>query len=435
MTADLLGSPATVLPGLVVALVMVLAAVAVARLLAGLRTLPDPGPSPTPSVAVSSPRVSVVVPARDEARTLPALLAALRAQDVRPLEVVVVDDASADDTAAVATAGGAHVVPAGPVPAGWTGKAWACHVGAEVAHGDLLLFLDADTTLAPGALAALLYAHAEHGGLVSVQPHHRVVRAHEQLSAHFNLVAVIASGAFTASPEGSPGGSPGGSPTGAPGARAPMAFGPCLLTTRDDLARAGGHAAVRAEVLDDAALAAAYARAGLPVWCAMGGDLVSMRSYPDGLAQLVAGWTKNIASGAGAAARTASLGTAAWVAGQHAVAMGAAVSLAVTAAGGAGSLLAGSPLLWALAYVGTALHLRALLRRVGDFRWWAWALYPVPLLAFDLVFARSALLTVVRRTVSWRGRPVAVAERVEPAAGTVSTVTPDRGELSAEEVG
>ncbi|WP_210502424.1 glycosyltransferase family 2 protein [Nocardioides xinjiangensis] len=379
----------------VVALLLLAAAAGAHRLVADLRTLPPPpslAPSLAPFLAEPLPTVSVVVPARDEEGTLPHLLGSLREQTFPPAEVVVVDDASADDTAGVARAAGARVVPAGTPPEGWTGKAWACHVGAGATRGELLLFLDADTVLAPDALAALVAARAERGGLVSVQPHHVVVRAYEQLSAYFNVVAVMASSAFTRRP-----------------ATVPMAFGPCLLTSRGDLERAGGHEGVRGEILDDAALAAAYFRAGLPVWCAVGGTSLRMRSYPGGIGQLAAGWTKNIASGASSAAPGATLATVAWVSAHHAVAVGAIVSLVAVTTGAGGALVAGSPLLWALAYLGTALHLRWLLRRVGTFRWWAWLLFPLPLLAFDLIFARSAALTAVRRAVPWRGREVDLA--------------------------
>jgi 4,4'-diaponeurosporenoate glycosyltransferase len=58
--------------------------------------------------------------------------------------------------------------------------------------------------------------------------------------------------------------------------------------------------------------------------------------------------------------------------------------------------------------VGAAWQLRWVLRRTGSFRWWTWVLFPVPLLAFDVIFARSAALTVVRRSVRWRGREVGV---------------------------
>ncbi len=375
---------------LVVALLLLAAAGVPLWLLRDLRTLPA---SP-PAAAVHT--VSVVIPARNEEQTLPALLASLVGLAVA--EVVVVDDDSSDDTSAVAVDAGARVVVAARArPHGWTGKAWACQMGADATTGDLLLFLDADTVLAPGAIDGLVQLHHTHGGLVSVQPHHRVVRGYEQLSAYFNAVALMASAAFT-------------------GRRShrPMAFGPCLLTSRDDYQRAGGHQAVRGEILDDVSLARAYDRAGLPVTCVAGGAALSMRSYPGGLAQLVAGWTKNIASGASAASPPASLATVLWICAHHVVAAGALTGAVEVVTGRAD----GSAVLWAFAWTAAALQLRGVLRAAGTFRWWTWALFPLPLLAFDLVFARSALLTGVRRSVRWRGRPVDL--RREPSPREVS---------------
>ncbi len=374
---------ADLLPDVLLAVLLLTAAACPVWLLRDLRTLPQG------RARSARPSISVVIPARDEEDSLPALLASVGDLTVPVTEVVVVDDGSRDSTAAVALAAGARVVPAGTPPAGWTGKAWACHTGARATTGDLLLFLDADTVLAPDAMAGLLELHGEHGGLVSVQPFHRVVRPYEQLSAYFNVVALLASGAFTRRPVGPP-----------------MAFGPCLLTSRTDYEAAGGHAAVRGEILDDVRLAGAYDRVGLPVRCAAGGDAVSMRSYPGGLAQLVSGWTKNVASGAAAAAPRATLAAVLWISAHHAVAVGALVSLLAALTGWGGSLVIGSPLLMALAWVGFAWQLRTILHRTGSFRWWTWALFPVPLLAFDLLFARSATLTAVRRSVQWRGRTV-----------------------------
>ncbi len=339
---------------------------------------------PPAAAGVARRTVSVVVPARDEERTLPALLASLVGLPVA--EVVVVDDDSADQTSAVAVAGGARVVVAARArPDGWTGKAWACHTGAAATTGDLLLFLDADTVLATDAVDGLLHLHRVHGGLVSVQPHHRVLRPYEQLSAYFNAVALLASAAFT------------GRRTGRP-----MAFGPCLLSSRDDYERAGGHRAVRGEILDDVSLARAYDRAGLPVTSFVGGASVSMRSYPGGLAQLVSGWSKNIASGATAASPLSSLATVLWICAHHVVAVGGVGAVVDAASGDAGA----STTAWAVAWLLAAVQLRSVLRTAGTFRWWTWVLFPLPLLAFDLVFARSALLTLVRRSVHWRGRPV-----------------------------
>ena len=98
----------------------------------------------------------------------------------------------------------------------------------------------------------------------------------------------------------------------------------------------------------------------------------------------------------------ASLATVLWVCAHHVVALGTLGAVVDAFGGGAGT----STVLWVVAWVVAALQLRSVLRTAGSFRWWAWALFPLPLLAFDLVFARSALLTVVRRSVSWRGRPV-----------------------------
>ena len=369
--------------GLVVAIVLLVAATVPILMLRDLRTLPAGALPP------SAPSVSVVIPARNEEATLPDLLATLQRQTIRPAEVVVVDDGSQDATAAVAAAGGARVLPAGTPPPGWTGKAWACHLGAQATSGELLLFLDADTALSPTALSSLLAARETYGGLVSVQPFHRVERTYEQLSAYFNAVAVLASGAFT-----------GGAPRGS------IAFGPCLLTSRADYLAAGGHEAVRGEILDDAQLAAAYSRAGLPVWCAVGGGSITMRSYPGGPRQLVAGWTKNFASGAAAADPLAALGSVLWISAHHAIAVGAVLSTVAATTGWGGSPTSGPALLWLAAWVVAAWQLRRLLSRVGSFRWWTWALFPLPLLVFDLVFARSAALTLVRRSVRWRGREV-----------------------------
>ena len=197
-----------------------------------------------------------------------------------------------------------------------------------------------------------------------------------------------------------------------------MAFGPCLLTSRADYERAGGHAAVRGEILDDVQLAAAYHRAGLPVRCAVGGRSIRMRSYPGGLRQLADGWTKNFASGASAAAPGPTLAAVLWVSAHHAVAVGARPRArrgghragrgpwpTVTRSCGRSP---GSAVAW---------QLRSLLRRIGSFRWWTWALFPAPLLAFDVVFARSAALTVVRRSVRWRGREVRPRRRRSAEGG------------------
>ena len=90
--------------------------------------------------------LSIVIPARNEEDNLPRLLQSIAASAVRPVEILVVDDASTDNTSAYCTESWRDCYHFSlPLPAGWTGKAWACHQGAQRAIGDHLLFLDADT--------------------------------------------------------------------------------------------------------------------------------------------------------------------------------------------------------------------------------------------------------------------------------------------------
>lgn len=100
--------------------------------------------------------ISIIVPAHNSARTLGRCLAAVNRELAAGDELIVVDDASKDDSAAVAAAAGARVIRA---PEN-LGAGRARNLGAREAGGDLLLFLDADVILQPGALGSLREAFA-----------------------------------------------------------------------------------------------------------------------------------------------------------------------------------------------------------------------------------------------------------------------------------
>jgi hypothetical protein len=371
------------------AVLVVLGLVAGAVLLARIPTPRRSAHASAGLPAAPARTLSIVVPARNEERSLPVLLASLRALDPAPHEVIVVDDGSTDATAAVAAAAGATVLAVTPPP-GWAGKPYACHVAADAATGTHLLFLDADTCLAPDALARLLAEHDARGGLVSVQPHHRTERPYEQLSAFFNVTAMMGTGAFAAAGR----------------APAAMAFGPCLLTTVSDYRAAGGHAAVRGEVVEDVHLARRYRARGLAVHCLGGGDVVGFRMYPGGVRQLVDGWTKNIASGAGLSPWWALLGTVAWVC--------SCVAVALTGTRAAlGWALGDGPAPWVavMAWAAVAVLLGWMLGRIGSWRVSTAVLFPVPLVAFLAVFFRSLAVTLVRGEVTWRSRRLPVGAR------------------------
>jgi 4,4'-diaponeurosporenoate glycosyltransferase len=348
--------------------------------------------------------VSVVIPARNEASSITTLLASLAAQSRPADEIVVVDDQSDDGTGALARAfPGVTVVAGAPLADGWTGKAWACHQGAAIARGDLLVFLDADVRLAPRALEELVRRHAALGGLVSVQPFHHMRRAYERLSAVFNIIGFMGVGAASPRRRG----------------RAHGAFGPCLVTSREDHDLVGGHRAVRDEIVEDIALAHVYERAGRPVHCLGGGDLIELRMYPDGPGQLIEGWSKNFATGAG----SVGFGRLALVGFWMTTVLISVQFVIEQSIGRADVAVAPIVLLYAM----FACQFATMLRQLGNFTLLTPALYPALVGVFLLVFARSVYLTLVRRQVEWRGRsiPLSARHRVHGASSPASADPPD----------
>ena len=335
---------------------------------------PRPVPAPPGSGALD---LAVIVPARDEADVLPGLLASLAAQDRAPAEVVVVDDGSSDATAALAAAAGVRVVPAPPRPAGWNGKQWACHTGAGITTAPILCFVDADVELAPDALSRLRAEVEARGGLVSVQPWHRTGSAVEGLSLFPNLVSMMSVDAF--------------GPFG--GRIAPSgAFGPVLAARRRDHERAGGHEAVRAAAMEDVALAGSYRRSGQPVTVLAGRGLATFRMHRGGLPSIVEGWTRGLGDGARRVRLLTLAAVVVWLSGA------ASAPLVLAADPGAGAAL----------WVAYAAQLAWLARRAGRFPLWSWAVFPVPLAFFLLVFLRSVAAVLRGRTVTWKGRRLSV---------------------------
>jgi chlorobactene glucosyltransferase len=109
--------------------------------------------------ADNSPLVSVLVPARNEARCVEACVESLCQQRYPNLEVIVLDDGSSDATPDILRRlqvkhSNLTVVEGKPLPEGWVGKPWACHQLSELAQGEYLLFTDADTIHSPHSVDA-----------------------------------------------------------------------------------------------------------------------------------------------------------------------------------------------------------------------------------------------------------------------------------------
>jgi 4,4'-diaponeurosporenoate glycosyltransferase len=160
---------------------------------------------------------------------------------------------------------------------------------------------------------------------------------------------------------------------------------------------------VRDEILEDLALGKVFADSGQPVHGAGGRSTVEFRMYPQGLGQLVEGWSKNMASGSARIGRVRLLATIVWVCGV----MGASAEM-VQWLVGVGS--ASTADVW-VGYLLFAAQLAVMWRQLGNFGWWPVVAYPIPFAAFVVVFFDSLWLTVVRRRVRWRGRTIPLPER------------------------
>lgn len=324
--------------------------------------------------------LSIIIPARNEALTLPDLLNDLNSQTVCPLEIICVDDASTDDTASIASAHGAKVVKAAERPAGWLGKPWACACGVNAANGKHLLFIDADVRLAPDALAALIASYGRGETVVSIQPYHRVGGGYEQLALIFNLIQLGSNGTTLSQ-------------------QAPVGlFGPAVCIARSAYEQIGGFASVRNSVVEDVAIGARLLQAGFPVKLFLGGDLIHFRMYRDGFASLVEGWTKNFAAGAAKSPAWLAALIFLWITGCAAVPLG--LLLSIFSARWVQSAV------FLLLYAAWVLELRRIGRKTGSFFPVTYGFYPLSLCLFLWVFLRSAIKRLLKQPVKWKGRRI-----------------------------
>jgi dolichol-phosphate mannosyltransferase len=211
-----------------------------------------------------------------------------------------VDDESTDGTAAVAARAGARVIPGRPLPPGWVGKQWALQQGLEVASGEFVLTLDADTRPRPGLAAALVTAAAAGPfDLVSAGPRFVCDSVAEQ-GLHAAMLATLV---YRFGPIG---------PARQPHPGRVVVNGQCLLARRAGLAAAGGFRLVRGYLTDDIALARELARRGWRIGFLDGRDLLDVDMHAS-VAEVWREWGRSlpmsdVASPAAQAADLAVLG-------------------------------------------------------------------------------------------------------------------------------
>ncbi len=334
------------------------------------------------------PSISIIIPARNEEHTLTNLLDSLSGQMSSQDEVIVVDDHSEDRTKEVAARTGVTVLASSPTPAGWLGKPWACFQGARIASREILVFLDADTVLEKNGLNNIIETHVEKDGVVSIQPYHKVRELYEQLSAFFNIIVMAGIGSFTVL-----------------GRRIrPIGlFGPAVVMKRQSYLDSGGHDTVKGEILDDVALGAELQHKGMEVHCLGGKRTISFRMYPNGIRELINGWSKGFAMGAAKTSTPLLILIVLWICGSVGTARGL-IEAAIAANNIQIALSGGLYLLY-------TAQIQWMLVRIGNFKFYTALLYPVAAAFFVIVFAYSLVRVVLVRSVRWKGREISLKHK------------------------
>jgi glycosyltransferase involved in cell wall biosynthesis len=246
----------------------------------------------------SVPKVSVIIPARNEEANLERCLRSLVVQKGIAFEILVVDDASSDRTRSIAETFtrvrncpfialnqcivDVHVLDAPqPLPEGWTGKANALAAGEAAARGEWLLFTDADTEHLEGSLAAAVAEAEEYSAdLLSYSPEQILTGVRQPLV----MPLIFGELALQYSPWR----------VNDPALPDAAANGQYLLARAAAQRKIGGFASVATELLDDVALARRYKQQGCKIRFRLGRGLVRTRMYSN-WDDLRVGWTKNLA--------------------------------------------------------------------------------------------------------------------------------------------
>jgi chlorobactene glucosyltransferase len=235
-----------------------------------------------------APPVSIVVPARNEERSIERCVRSLLAQTVADFELIVVDDRSTDRTREILDRvarddARLRVIAGTDLPAGWIGKAWALHQGAAVARGAWLLFTDADSVHSPASVtSSLAFARTHHADAVSTITHQQLVSWPERaiLPSVLGLI-FFSQGNFDQLND--------------PGqTQRALANGQYLFVSRRAYDGLGGHAALRGEIVEDIEFARRFKRDGrYRLVMAAGEKLASVRMYHS-FGEIWSGFTKNV---------------------------------------------------------------------------------------------------------------------------------------------
>lgn len=250
-----------------------------------------------------SPSVSICIPARNEEDTIKRSVKSALCQQYPNLEVLVMDDRSTDDTGAILE----ELVQNNPEqlrifssrrkPGDWLGKSWACHQLAEVASGEILIFIDADTWLEKDTVARVVRTMGHDVvDLVTVWPRQVLKSFWERMLIplmYYALLSFLPAHYVSRAPRWMP-----------PFLRKRFlssftaACGQFMAFKKEVYQKIGGHASVKNKIVEDVELARNIRKAGFKMKMYYGSRSVACRMYRSGK-EIREGFRKNFLAGFG----------------------------------------------------------------------------------------------------------------------------------------
>lgn len=344
-----------------------------------VRPLPEKDSAGT---SLQLPRLSVVIPARNEERKLEGALRTVLAQDYPNLEAILVNDRSTDGTGRTmehltAGRGDATVIQVEELPEGWLGKNNAIHVGTERASGDWLLFTDGDIHFHPAAFRrAIAYAEERSLDHLTLVPELKLsgywLRG---VVAFFYTAFLVHRGYYKAN---------------IPSSEMGVGIGAFNLIRREAYDEAGGYKALAQRPDDDLALGGRVKKLGLRQELALGHGLLEVEWYAS-LGEFFCGVEKNSFAALGY-----SVPKVVFYAAEIPALTAWPFAAAFLASGATAALYAGSVAaqVATFAVCNRFLRGRVFLLALG---------YPACALLFSYALLRSALLALARGGIYWRG--------------------------------
>jgi glycosyltransferase involved in cell wall biosynthesis len=242
---------------------------------------------PAPPIPQPPPSVSILIPAKDEARQIEKCVRSVLVQDYPNFDLIVINDRSTDNTGDILDAIAAEDarlkivhIRDGELPSGWGGKSFALHRGLERAGGEWLLFVDADVTLEPDVLCTTIaWAAKREFDLISILP--TFISGTFAEGVLQPLAGAATSAMFVIALTNSP-----------QWPNSAFANGQYLCVKRSAYEAVGGHAAIRGTLSEDVALARRLKRAGFRPRLGWGDTFATVRMY-EGFGAIFRGWSRN----------------------------------------------------------------------------------------------------------------------------------------------